>query len=120
MASGPAGQRASGLALEPGLALRVFASLAFGMTMINAVLNVVGNLQRALVAQTLTDPLIDSLIDPLTGAYNRRHMAAQLGQCVASAEAGPPVEVLLMFDIDRHAGPGPAACRGIAAAAGPG
>ncbi len=83
---------ACALALEPALAMRVFVSLAFVMTMINVVLNVVGDLQQALVAQTITDPL--------TGAYNRRHMESQLGACVATAEAGPPVESLLVIDID--------------------
>jgi diguanylate cyclase (GGDEF)-like protein len=83
---------ASAWTLEPSLAVRVFGSLAFVMTMINVVLNVVGDLQQALVAQTITDPL--------TGAFNRRHMDQQLGVCVASAEAAPPVESLLVIDID--------------------
>jgi diguanylate cyclase (GGDEF)-like protein len=83
---------ASALALEPALSARVFGSLAFVMTMINVVLNVVGDLQQALVAQTITDPL--------TGAYNRRHMENQLVVCVASAAPGPPVESLLVIDID--------------------
>lgn len=83
---------ASALVLEPALAMRVFGSLAFVMTMINVVLNVVGDLQQALVAQTITDPL--------TGAYNRRHMETQLGERVATAQATPPVESLLVIDID--------------------
>jgi diguanylate cyclase (GGDEF)-like protein len=83
---------ASAMALEPSLAARVFGSLAFVMTMINVVLNVIGDLQQALVAQTITDPL--------TGAYNRRHLDTQLGERVASAEAAPPVDALLVIDID--------------------
>ncbi len=78
--------------LEPGLAARVGLSLLFVQIMINSVLNVIGDLQRALVAQTLTDPL--------TGAFNRRHLAARLDECAASAASAPPVDALLLIDID--------------------
>ncbi len=85
---------ASALALEPALAVRAFVTLAFVMMMINVVLNVIGDLQMALVAQTITDPL--------TGAFNRRHMDSELVARVASADAEttPPVEAMLVIDID--------------------
>ena len=78
--------------LEPGLAVRVGLSLVFVKLMINGVLNVIGDLQQALLAQTLTDPL--------TGAFNRRHLDAQLGQRVASAATTAATEALLVIDID--------------------
>ena len=69
------------LVLEAGLAVRVGISLVFVQMMVNVVLNVIGELQQALVAQTITDPL--------TGAFNRRHLDAQLGERVAAAAAAP-------------------------------
>jgi diguanylate cyclase (GGDEF)-like protein len=77
--------------LDPALSVRVFASLAFVMLMINVVLNVIGDLQQALVAQTITDPL--------TGAFNRRHLDAQLGAHADAGQAGA-VNALLVIDID--------------------
>ena len=82
---------ACALALDAALSVRVFASLAFVMLMINVVLNVIGDLQQALVTQTITDPL--------TGAYNRRHMDAQLGRHVHSRQEAEP-HALLVIDID--------------------
>lgn len=52
--------------IEPALAVRVFATLLLTIAMINTVLNVIGELQDALVRQAITDPL--------TSAFNRRHM----------------------------------------------
>jgi diguanylate cyclase (GGDEF)-like protein len=79
------------VALGPGTAMRVFVSLLVVQIMINTVLNVVGDLQQALVAQTITDPL--------TGAYNRRHMDTQLEERVACAGADG-ADALLVIDID--------------------
>ncbi|MBC7940595.1 MAG: GGDEF domain-containing protein [Chitinophagaceae bacterium] len=64
----------AGMSVGPDLGMRLFVSLCFVMVMINVVLNVIGGLQQALVAQTITDPL--------TGAYNRRHFQAQLDRWV--------------------------------------
>ena len=79
-------------ALGTPLALRVFASVAFVLIMINVVLNVIGELQQTLVAQAITDPL--------TGAYNRRHLQTHLLQLVVPADAAKPMDALLAIDID--------------------
>ena len=79
------------VALGPGMSVRICISLLVVMVMINTVLNVVSDLQQALVAQSITDPL--------TGAYNRRHMDTQLDERVASPDAGG-ADALLVIDID--------------------
>ena len=80
------------VALGVPLAARVFGSMLLTLAMINVVLNVVGNLQKSLVAQAITDPL--------TGAFNRRHLKVHLDRMVVSAESPPPQESLLIFDVD--------------------
>ena len=82
----------SGAALGTPLALRVFASVAFVLVMVNVVLNVIGELQQTLVTQAITDPL--------TGAYNRRHLQTHLLQLVVPADAARPMDALLAIDID--------------------
>ncbi len=74
------------------VAVRFFATLALTLVMINVVLNVLSDLQRALVQQTLTDPL--------TGAYNRRHMNAQLARLAHSQSSVLNMNALLAIDID--------------------
>jgi diguanylate cyclase (GGDEF)-like protein len=83
---------ASGVSIGMPLALRVFAAMALVLPMINVVLNVIGDLQRNLVEQATTDPL--------TGAYNRRHLQSHLQQLVVPAEAARPMDSLLAIDID--------------------
>ncbi|MDP2008526.1 MAG: GGDEF domain-containing protein [Rubrivivax sp.] len=73
-------------------AARVLMSLGFVLVMINVVLNVIGELQQALVTQAITDPL--------TGAYNRRHLQVHLAQRVAPAGAATGGDALLAIDID--------------------
>lgn len=74
------------------VALRFGTTLALTVIMINVVLNVLGDLQRALLEQALTDPL--------TGAYNRRHLAQQLGQLARPESDVSGVNALLAIDID--------------------
>lgn len=83
---------ASTLSLGWPLAARIFMSLGFVLIMINVVLNVVGELQRALQTQAITDPL--------TGAFNRRHLQMHLAQRVLPAGAAAPGDALLAIDID--------------------
>ena len=83
---------ASTVSLGLPLASRIFMSLGFVLIMINVVLNVVGDLQRALVAQAITDPL--------TGAYNRRHLQDHLAQRMAPAARVATGDAVLAIDID--------------------
>ena len=83
---------ATTVSLGSPLASRVFMSLGFVLIMINVVLNVVGELQRALQTQAITDPL--------TGAFNRRHLQVHLAQRVLPAGAAAPGDALLAIDID--------------------
>ncbi len=83
---------AAALALGLPLAARIFMSLGFVLIMINVVLNVVSDLQQALVKQAITDPL--------TGAFNRRHLQEHLAQRVAPTVTNAPGDALLAIDID--------------------
>ena len=74
------------------MGLRAFATLALTLAMINIVLNVIGELQQALVAQAITDPL--------TGAYNRRHLQGQLALLTQAGGALPVAHAMLAIDID--------------------
>jgi len=85
---------AAALAGGAPLASRALATLGLTFVMINVVLNVIADLQRALVVQTITDPL--------TGAYNRRHLDAVLAQMLppASGAGAGAVNMLLAIDLD--------------------
>jgi len=78
--------------LGSALSTRLLMSLGVTLAMIHVVLNVVGDLQQALVAQTITDPL--------TGAWNRRHLQTHLGAHGLPAAAAPAGHALLLIDID--------------------
>src|SRR5262249_6585320 len=72
--------------------IRFSVSLLLTIVIINIIQNIIRDLQDQLVAQAVTDPL--------TGAFNRRHMAARLDEAVEqSRRRGAPVS-LLMIDID--------------------
>jgi len=88
------GTAAAMTSLGSALALRMLISLSVTLVMIHIVLNVLGQLQQALVEQAITDPL--------TGAYNRRHLQAQLGQCASPVEktAAASDHALLLIDVD--------------------
>jgi diguanylate cyclase (GGDEF)-like protein len=73
-------------------AVRFFLSLALTIIIINIVLNIIADLQRRLVEQAITDPL--------TGAYNRRHMQMRLEEAIERhRRTGAPAS-LLLCDID--------------------
>ena len=81
-----------GLAEDFTMAWRVVLSLVLIQVMINVVLNVIAELQTALVQQAITDPL--------TGAYNRRHLQTHLDRLVVRQDAAEPMDALLVIDID--------------------
>lgn len=76
-------------------AVRALTSLGLMVVMIAAVLSIITELQRALQEQAVTDPL--------TGAYNRRHLQNELARLVPP-EPGSPFansqHTLLAIDID--------------------
>ncbi len=74
------------------LSTRIFATMLLTVIMINIVLNVVGELQEALMRQALTDPL--------TGSFNRRRMEQTLEHMVEQGKRRAPNNVMLMIDID--------------------
>lgn len=76
--------------LGSGIATRLAATLALTLVMINVFLDVIEELQRALQRQAITDAL--------TGAYNRRHLDAEMRRMDATAHATEPA--LLMIDVD--------------------
>ena len=79
-------------ALPVTVSVRIFATLGLTLVMINVVLNVIGDLQGALVAQAITDPL--------TGAFNRRHMSQQLDRMMATLRDPAASNALLAIDLD--------------------
>jgi len=70
---------------------RLFATLALTAILSNIFINIISELQRQLRRQ--------AIVDPLTGAYNRRHMDAVLGGAFAGAKRDTPPSLLLL-DID--------------------
>jgi diguanylate cyclase (GGDEF)-like protein len=77
---------------EPGMAARYFMSVVFCLVVINIMLNVLESLHTRLLEQSLTDPL--------TGAFNRRHMDAHLESVLERhRRTGAPSSALLV-DID--------------------
>lgn len=71
------------------LASRVATTLFLNFVMINLVLNVLDHLHEALTRQ--------ALLDPLTGAFNRRHFQKRINALSAASHGRP---FLLVFDID--------------------
>ena len=74
------------------ISIRFSVALMLCIVIINVILNVIVKLQNKLLDQ--------SIRDPLTGAFNRRHMQTCLNQSLEHANRnGTPASVLL-FDID--------------------
>lgn len=78
--------------VDTGMAVRVFASLLLTIAIVNVLLSVINDLHERLVAQTVTDPL--------TGAYNRRHMESCLDEAIERYNRTTAPVVLLLIDID--------------------
>jgi diguanylate cyclase (GGDEF)-like protein len=74
------------------VAARFFLSLALTIVMVNIILNIVGDLHRRLVEQAITDPL--------TGAFNRRHMQTRLEEAIERGRRAGAQASLLLVDID--------------------
>ena len=75
-----------------GEAVRFCVTLTLTIILINIALNIIDDLHRRLLTQ--------SIIDPLTGAYNRRHMENCLDYAIErSRRCNAPASLLLM-DID--------------------
>jgi len=70
----------------------VTAALLLTIFMINVVLNVLTEQQRALVEQAITDPL--------TGAFNRRHLQSQLEAVVSGADLVDRTHAIIAIDVD--------------------
>jgi len=78
---------------EPGTTLRFAASLGFCLLVVNIILNVVDTLHARLLAL--------SIVDPLTGAFNRRHMDAMLAEAAERGRRSGATASIVMLDIDR-------------------
>jgi len=75
-----------------GVALRFSVSLALTIFVTNIIRTIIHDLQSKLLDQAITDPL--------TGAFNRRHMESVLGDAVERhRRTGAPASVLLI-DVD--------------------
>ena len=75
-----------------GMAVRFGASCALTAAVANCILSVVGTLQRELVLQ--------AIIDPLTGAFNRRHMDRRLAEMTEPGRRSVSAATILLIDID--------------------
>lgn len=73
-------------------AARAFAAMGLTLFMISWALGIIAELQRALRQQAITDPL--------TGAFNRRHLQAELARLSQPREAPTHTHSLLAIDID--------------------
>ena len=72
--------------------VRFAASLVLTIVVIDIIQSIIRNLQRRLVDQAITDPL--------TGAFNRRHMETRLAEAVESGRRRNAPAALLLIDID--------------------
>ena len=78
--------------VDVGVAIRFSVALMLCIVIINVILNVIVRLQNKLLDQ--------SIRDPLTGAYNRRHMQTCLHQAVERGGRTGAKASVLLFDID--------------------
>ncbi len=78
------------------MAVRVFVSLLLTIVIVNIIIGVVSDLHGKLLAQTITDPL--------TGAFNRRHMETCLDEAIERQRRNGTPAALLLIDIDHFKG----------------
>jgi len=72
--------------------IRFFITTTMTIVIINIILNIIGDLQRRLLDQAITDPL--------TGAFNRRHMESCLGDAIERNRRTNSPSSLLLIDVD--------------------
>lgn len=77
----------------PEAALGIGVTLLLTLLLMNGALHIIGDLHARLHAQ--------SIRDPLTGAYNRRHMQACLEWVIRRRHRGGTPASLLLLDVDR-------------------
>jgi diguanylate cyclase (GGDEF)-like protein len=78
---------------EPGAAIRFALSLGLCVLAVNLNLNLVDAAHEKLAAQSMSDPL--------TGAFNRRHMDTCLAHVLERQRRSGAVSSVLLIDIDR-------------------
>lgn len=78
--------------LGGAMALRFFLSLALCLVVVNIILGVLDTLHGRLLALSLTDPL--------TGAFNRRHMDSSLADAIERHRRTRSPASLVLIDID--------------------
>ena len=77
---------------DQSVAIRFVMSLGLTIAVINIVINVITRLQQDLLDIAITDPL--------TGAYNRRHMTETLNAAIDGDGFETPAGSVLLIDID--------------------
>ena len=87
-----AGTSLLALSEEFGTTLRYFLSLGLCLVVINIMLGVIESLHSRLVEQTVTDPL--------TGAFNRRHLDANIEELIERHRRTSAPASALLIDID--------------------
>lgn len=75
-----------------GITLRYFLSLALCIVVINVILGVLESLQQRLLRQ--------SLVDPLTGAFNRRQMETSLAHALERHARTGQASSVVLVDVD--------------------
>jgi len=72
--------------------IRFFMTLTLTIILATITLSIVGALQRRLIDQ--------AIMDPLTGAFNRRHMEGSLGDAIERQRRSSAPASLLLIDVD--------------------
>jgi diguanylate cyclase (GGDEF)-like protein len=72
--------------------IRFFMTLTLTIILANIVLSIIGDLHRRLMAQ--------ATVDPLTGAFNRRHMERCVGEAIERQRRTTAPASVLLIDID--------------------
>lgn len=80
------------LYVDPFVTVRFVVSMALTVVIVNIILNIVGQLQHELMGQAITDPL--------TGAFNRRHMDISLAEAIERQRRTAAPASVLAIDID--------------------